>query len=52
MGWRSFDQRELKAGMGDLLMQVHKVRQRHDISRGMETKRGFKGVKLVEGGAN
>ncbi len=52
MGWRSFDQRELKAGMGDLMMQVHKVRQRHDISRGMETKRGFKGVKLVEGGAN
>jgi len=50
MGWRSFDQRELKAGTGDLMMQVHKVRQRHDISRGMETKRGFKGVKLIEGG--
>ena len=52
MGWRSFDLREVNAGMGDLMMQVHKVRQRHDISRGMETKRGFKGVKLVEGGAH
>jgi hypothetical protein len=52
MGWRSFEQREVNAAMGDLMMQVHKVRQRHDISRGMETKRGFKGVKLVEGGTH
>ncbi len=52
MGWRSFDSRDVKAGMGDLMMQVHKVRQRHDISRGLDTKRGYKGVKLVEGGAH
>ncbi|MEI7773367.1 MAG: phage/plasmid primase, P4 family [Verrucomicrobiota bacterium] len=52
MGWRSFEKREVNAAMGDLMMQVHKVRQRHDISRGMETKRGFKGVKLVEGGTH
>jgi len=52
MGWRSFDSRDVKAGMSDLMMQFHKVRQRHDISRGMETKRGFKGVKLVEGGTH
>ena len=50
MGWRSFEQREVNAAMGDLMMQIHKVRQRHDISRGMETKRGFKGVKLTAGG--
>ena len=50
MGWRSFEPREIKAAMADLMMQSHKVRQRHDISRGTETKRGFKGVRLVEGG--
>jgi phage/plasmid-associated DNA primase len=52
MGWRSFEQREVNATMGDLMMQIHKVRHRHDISRGMETKRGFKGVKFVEGGTH
>jgi hypothetical protein len=50
MGWRSFEPREIKAATADLMMQSHKVRQRHDISRGTETKRGFKGVRLVEGG--
>jgi len=52
MGWRSFDLREVNAGMGDLMMQIHKVRQRHDISRGGDAKRGFKGVRLLEGGAH
>jgi P4 family phage/plasmid primase-like protien len=52
MGWRSFDLREVNAGMGDLMMQIHKVRQRHDRSRGGDAKRGFKGVRLLEGGAH
>jgi P4 family phage/plasmid primase-like protien len=52
MGWRSFEQREVNAQMSDLMMQTHNVRQRHDISRGLETKRGYKGVRIVEGGAH
>jgi P4 family phage/plasmid primase-like protien len=52
MGWRAFEAREIKASTADLMMQIHKVRQRHDISRFEKTQRGFKGVRLLEGGAN
>ena len=52
MGWRAFEAREIKASLADLMMQIHQVRQRHDISRFDKTQRGFKGVRLLEGGAN
>jgi phage/plasmid-associated DNA primase len=52
MGWRVFEAREVKASIADLMMQIHQVRQRHDISRLDKTQRGFKGVRLLEGGSN
>jgi hypothetical protein len=48
--WRPLDQREFNAQIAELMMRTHRVSQRHDISRGAETKRGYKGVRIVEGG--
>jgi len=51
MGWRSFTPRDLSGATNDLMLQLHQVRPRHDISRGPETLRGFKGVRLIGKGA-
>ena len=51
MGWRSFTPRDLSGATNDLMLQLYQVRPRHDISRGSETLRGFKGVRLIGKGA-
>jgi len=51
MGWKSFANREMSAATNDLMMQIHKARLRHDISRLGVAAKGFKGVQLIGKGA-
>ncbi len=51
MGWKSFTGSNLRGTANDLMTQIHKVSLRHDISCGAKAVRGFKGVRLIEGGA-
>ena len=50
MGWKSFTGNNLRGTANDLMTQIHKVSLRHDIPCGATNVRGFKGVRVIEGG--
>ena len=48
--WRATNKQDFRSTIADILLDMHHVGKRHDITRGLTSKRGFKGITILGGG--
>jgi P4 family phage/plasmid primase-like protien len=49
LGWRAFSPQDFRSSITDLMLEIHHVGKRNDITRGLTAHRGFKNVSIIGG---